>query len=88
MARKAAPRTTKNSSSKSSPAHNSIARVTEIISTSDKSFDDAVNAGVKRASKTLRDVRGAWIKEMKVDISNGKITNYRVDMLVTFVVDE
>lgn len=82
MARKAAV------SSKSSTAKNSIARVTELISTSDKSFDDAVSNGVKRASKTLRDVRGAWIKEMKVDISNGKITNYRVDMLVTFVVDE
>lgn len=83
MARKAAPRP-----SKSAPSKNSIARVTEIISTSDKSFDDAVSVGVKRASKTLRDVRGAWIKEMKVDISDGKITSYRVDMLVTFVVDE
>jgi flavin-binding protein dodecin len=78
MARKAASNSSKNS----------IARVTEIISTSDKSFDDAVSVGVKRASKTLRDVRGAWIKEMKVDISDGKITSYRVDMLVTFVVDE
>lgn len=83
MARKAAVATSKSNSAK-----NSIARVTELISTSDKSFDDAVSNGVKRASKTLRDVRGAWIKEMKVDISNGKITSYRVDMLVTFVVDE
>ncbi len=69
-------------------AGNTIARVTEIISTSDKSFDEAVSSGIKRASKTLRDVRGAWIKEMKVDVSDGKITRYRVDMLVTFVVDE
>lgn len=67
---------------------NSIARVTEIISTSDKSFDDAISNGVKRACKTLRDVRGAWVKEMKVDVEDGKICKYRVDMLVTFVVHE
>ncbi|MGB4342248.1 MAG: dodecin family protein [Moraxellaceae bacterium] len=67
---------------------NSIARVTEIISTSDKSFDDAISNGVKRACKTLRDVRGAWVKEMKVDVEDGKICKYRVDMLVTFVVQE
>lgn len=67
---------------------NTIARVTEIISTSDKSFDDAISTGIKRACKTLRDVRGAWVKEMKVDVSDGKISTYRVDMLVTFVVDE
>lgn len=69
-------------------ADNTIARVTEIISTSDKSFDDAISSGVKRACKTLRDVRGAWVKEMKVDVENGKICKYRVDMLVTFVVHE
>lgn len=69
-------------------ADNTIARVTEIISTSDKSFDDAISSGVKRACKTLRDVRGAWVKEMKVDVDNGKISRYRVDMLVTFVVHE
>lgn len=67
---------------------NPIARVTEIISTSEKSFDDAVSNGITRASSTLRGVRGAWIKEMKVDVSNGNITQYRVDMLVTFVVDD
>lgn len=67
---------------------NSIARVTEIISTSDKSFDDAISNGVKRACKTLRDVRGAWVKEMKVDVDDGKISKYRVDLLVTFVVHE
>ncbi|HCT41756.1 MAG TPA: dodecin domain-containing protein [Moraxellaceae bacterium] len=69
-------------------ADNTIARVTEIISTSDKSFDDAISSGIKRACKTLRDVRGAWVKEMKVDVDNGKISRYRVDMLVTFVVHE
>lgn len=67
---------------------NTIARVTEIISTSDKSFDDAISTGIKRACKTLRDVRGAWVKEMKVDVEDGKICKYRVDMLVTFVVQE
>lgn len=73
---------------KKAAVENSIARVTEIISTSDKSFEDAVSNGIKRASKTLRGIRGAWVKEMKVDVENGKITNYRVDMLVTFVVEE
>ena len=69
-------------------ADNTIARVTDIISTSEKSFDDAINSCVKRAGKTLRDVRGAWVKEMKVDVEDGKICKYRVDMLVTFVVHE
>ncbi len=73
---------------KKAASDNSIARVTEIISTSDKSFEDAVSNGIKRASKTLRGIRGAWVKEMKVDVDNGNITRYRVDMLVTFVVDE
>lgn len=73
---------------KKAATESSIARVTEIISTSDKSFEDAVSNGVKRASKTLRGIRGAWVKEMKVDVDNGKITQYRVDMLVTFVVEE
>ena len=73
---------------KKATVDSTIARVTEIISTSDKSFEDAVSNGVKRASKTLRGIRGAWVKEMKVDVENGKITNYRVDMLVTFVVEE
>lgn len=73
---------------KATPASTSVARVTEIICTSDKSFEDAISNGVKRACKTLRDVRGAWVKEMKVDVSDGKITQYRVDMLITFVMDE
>ncbi|HQV41921.1 MAG: dodecin domain-containing protein [Moraxellaceae bacterium] len=73
---------------KKAAADNTIARVTEVISTSDKSFEDAVGNGIKRASKSLRGIRGAWVKEMKVDVVNGKVTNYRVDMLVTFVVEE
>ena len=65
-----------------------VARVTEISSTSLTSFQDAVEVGVARATKTLRDVQGAWIKEMKVDVKSGKITCYKVNMLVTFVLEE
>ena len=53
-----------------------VARVTELSSTSNKSFQDAVEKGVKRASKTLRNVTGAWVKEQKVAVSDGKITSY------------
>ena len=66
----------------------SIARVTEIISSSKKSFEDAVEKGVERACKTLTDVKGAWIKEQKVDIEDGKIKQYRVAMMVTFVLND
>jgi len=65
-----------------------VARVTELSAESDKSFDDAVQLGVARANKTLRNVRGAWIKEQQVDIENGIVIGYRVNMLVTFVLDE
>ena len=66
----------------------SVARVTEISSTSSKSFDDAVQQGVARAAKTLRNVRGAWVKEQRVDIRDGKITEYQVNLMVTFVLDD
>lgn len=66
----------------------SIAKVIEISSTSTKSFEDAITAGVGRATKTVNDVRGAWIKSMKVDIEGGKITNYRVVMKVSFILGE
>ena len=65
-----------------------VARVTEISSTSDQSFEDAIRQGVARASKTLRNVKGAWIKEQQIDIEGETITRYRVNMLVTFVLDE
>ena len=65
-----------------------IARVTEISSTSQKSFDDAIQQGVARATKTLRNVRSAWIKEQRVDIRDGKIAEYQVNMMVTFVLDD
>ena len=66
----------------------SVARVTELSSTSNKSFQDAVEKGVKRASQTLRGVTGAWVKEHKVAVSDGKITSYQVNMMVTFVLED
>ena len=65
----------------------SVARVTEISSTSEKSFEDALKQGISRASRTLRNVKGAWIKEQQIDIEGENITRYRVNMLVTFVLD-
>lgn len=66
----------------------SVARITEISSTSPQSFEDAIKQGIDRASKTLREIRSAWIKEQTVHIENGKITNYRVNLLVTFVLED
>ena len=66
----------------------SVARVTEISSTSDVSFEDAMKQGIARANKTIRNVKGAWIKEQQIDIEGDKITRYRVNMLITFVLDE
>jgi dodecin len=66
----------------------SVARVTEISSTSEVSFEDAIKQGIARAHQTLRNVKGAWIKEQQIDIEDGNITRYRVNMLITFVLDE
>lgn len=66
----------------------SVARVTEISSTSSKSFEDALNTGIARANKTLRNVKGAWVKEQQVDVTDGKVSQYRVNLLVTFVLDD
>lgn len=66
----------------------SVAKITEISSTSSKSFDDAVAKGISRADKTLDNITGAWIKEMKVDVAKGKITAYRVNMKVTFILKD
>jgi flavin-binding protein dodecin len=65
-----------------------VARVTEISSTSQKSFEDAIQSGVARATKTLRNVRSAWIKEQRVDIRDGKIVEWQVNLMVTFVLDD
>lgn len=66
----------------------SVARVTEISCKSDKSFDEAVRIGIERASKTLRNVTSAWVKDMRVSVENGKIKSYQANVLVTFVLDE
>ena len=64
----------------------SVARITEIKSSSKKSFEDAVQSGIKRASKTLENVRGAWVQDQEVTVSsNGKIDEYRVSLKVTFI---
>jgi Uncharacterized conserved protein len=65
-----------------------VARVTEISSTSPKGFDDAITQGIARATKTLRNVKSAWVKEQRVDVENGRVTEYQVNLLVTFVLDE
>ena len=65
----------------------SVAKVTELSATSDKSFDDAIQKGIDRATKTLRNVKSAWVKEMRVSIDNNKVSEYQVNMQVTFVLD-
>ena len=62
-----------------------VARVTEIISGSKKSFDDAVKKGIERANETLKNVEGAWIKDQSVVLDKGEIKEYRVVMKVTFI---
>ena len=66
----------------------SVAKVTEIIASSDKSFDDAVEKGVKRASKTLKGVTSAWVQDQQVKIKDGKVKEYRVNLKVTFILTD
>lgn len=66
----------------------SVARITEVISSSPKSFDDAVQVGIARANKTLKNIKGAWVKDQKVVVEDGKVTSYRVVMKVTFVLKD
>ena len=66
----------------------SIAKSSEITASSDKSFEDAVRKGIKRFSKTIKNVQGAWIKEQKVIVDGDDVTEYRVTMIVTFVLDD
>jgi flavin-binding protein dodecin len=63
----------------------SVARITEVSSTSKKSFDDAVEQGVKRACETLKNVKSAWVCDHEVSIDDGEITEYKVRMKITFV---
>jgi flavin-binding protein dodecin len=65
----------------------SVARVTEISSTSPQSFEDAIRQGLVRATKTLRGVTSAWIKDQRVKLENGRVTEYQVNMEVTFVLE-
>lgn len=62
-----------------------VAKVIEVSSSSKKSFEDAIELGIAKASETVKDIRGAWVKEQKVVVENGKITDYRVDLKVSFV---
>jgi len=66
----------------------SVAKVSEISCTSSKSFEDAVTQGLARASKTIRNIRSAWIKEQHVRCEEGKIVDYQVNMMVTFIIDD
>lgn len=66
----------------------SVGKVSEITSTSKTSFEDAIQKGLKRANKTLRNIQSAWIKEQQVRLDQGKITEYQVNMLITFVLDD
>jgi flavin-binding protein dodecin len=65
-----------------------VARITTISSRSETSFEDAIRTGVERASSTLRNVSGAWVKEQKVEVSNGTISSYDVTIEVTFVLED
>ena len=65
-----------------------VARVTELSAVSDQSFEDAVNLAIKRATSTLRNVEGAWVKDQNVLIENGNITGYKVNLAITFVLEE
>jgi flavin-binding protein dodecin len=66
----------------------SVAKVSELSSTSKKSFEDAIQQGLARASKTLRNIRSVWIKEQHVRLEKNKIVEYQVNMLVTFILDD
>ena len=65
-----------------------VGRVTEISATSPTSFEDAMQRGIDRANQTLRHVTSAWIKEQRIDLEEGKIKDYQVNLLVTFVLDD
>lgn len=66
----------------------SVARVTELSATSETSFEDAINEAVARATKTLRGVEGCWVKDMNIMIENGTITGYKVNVEITFLLEE
>ena len=65
----------------------SVARVTEISATSDTSFEDAIKVGIERATQTLRGVKSAWVKEQEVQLNDNGVTGYKVNLLITFVLE-
>lgn len=66
----------------------SVAKITEISASSKKSFDDAIENGVERANKTLKNIASAWVKDQQVEVKGGKIVEYRVTMKVTFILED
>lgn len=66
----------------------SVARVTEITASSSKSFEDAIKSGVKKANKTLDNITGAWVGDMKVVVNDGEVSEYRVNMKITFILKD
>ena len=71
-----------------SASGSSVAKVSEISARSTKGFEDAIETGIARASKTLRNVRSAWVKEQHVEVKDGKVATYQVNMMVTFALDD
>ena len=65
-----------------------VARVTEITASSEKSFKDAIEVGIARACKTLKNVKGAWIQDQKIVVEDDKIAEYRVTMKVSFILND
>lgn len=65
----------------------SVAKVIEVCSDSPKSFEDAIEAGIHEAGKTLKNIRGAWVEAQKVEIADGRIVAYRVNLRITFVLE-
>ena len=66
----------------------SIAKVTEVIATSEKSFEDAIETGIARANKSLKNIRSAWVKDQEVTVKKGKVSQYRVNLKITFVLED
>ena len=65
----------------------SVAKVIELTASSPQSFEDAIRTGIEKSGETLRNVKGAWVSEQKVDVEDGKIVEYRVTLRITFVLD-
>lgn len=66
----------------------SVAKVTEIIASSNKSIEDAIESGIKRANKTIKNIKSAWVDGINIEVDKGKISSYRVNMKVTFVLKD